>query len=148
MAAAIFRLILERKLGESSPAWKVESAGTWALDGKPAAAGAQQAVLDMGIDISLHRSRLISDRLLRSFDLILTMESGQKEALRAEFGETARHVYMLSEMADMAHDIRDPIGGSKTDYRETADELEQLLSLGFYKIYRLAARQARNGINF
>ncbi len=146
MAAAIFMLILDKR--QELSAWEVASAGTWALDGKPAAAGVQQVMVERGMDISHHRSRSINQKMLDEFDLVLTMESGQKEALRAEFGDKARHVYLLSEMAGMSYDIWDPIGGSITDYEETADELEQLLTLGFDKINRLAARQAWNGMNF
>jgi protein-tyrosine phosphatase len=138
MAEAIFKAKLE-EAGESN--WRVESAGTWALGGRPAADFSQQVMAERGLDISRHRSRAINKEILDEFDLILTMESGHKEALKAEFPECAGRIYMLSEIVGGQQDIDDPIGRSKEEYRATADEIDRLLAGGFEELRRLASKR-------
>jgi protein-tyrosine-phosphatase len=88
------------------------------------------------MDISNHRSRMVTEGILESFDLVLTMEKGQKEALVVEFPKFARRVQMLTEMIGLVYDIPDPIGKSMTDFEETYKELEQVLRLGLEKVRR------------
>jgi len=138
MACAIFRRILE---GEQDKAhWRVESAGTWAVDGLPASSGSQQVMKEWGMDISDHRSRAVDQELLALFDLILTMESGHKEALRAEFPDFSNRIFMLSEMIDQTFDVADPIGRPLSDYEKTAIEIERLISSGFNRIQELVKK--------
>jgi protein-tyrosine-phosphatase len=135
MASAIFKRILEEKGEDTS--WRVESAGTWAIDGAGVAGGTALIMQSRGIEIGNHRARTITRELIASFDLILTMERGHKEALRAEFPEHAGRVYMLSEMADLLHDIHDPIGGPIPEFEATAKEISDLLFEGLEKIKSL-----------
>ena len=65
--------------------WKVESAGTWALTGEPVAQKSQQVLAERNLDASKHHARSVTLELLSSFNLILTMEKGHKEALQEEF---------------------------------------------------------------
>jgi protein-tyrosine-phosphatase len=133
MAMALWR----QMLGAAALDWQVESAGTWTVDGQPAAARAIQALKDRGALLSGHRSRPVSAELLRRFDLILVMETGHKEALKVEFPEVAGRVYLLSEMVGSRYDIPDPIGGPLSDYVETANEIERILSKGYGRICQL-----------
>ena len=88
--------------------------------------------------MALHRAQGISRECLRRFDLVLTMEHGHKEALRAEFPDLSKRIYLINEMVERDGDIRDPIGGTIIDYEDTARELEQILTLGMEKIICLA----------
>jgi protein-tyrosine-phosphatase len=124
--------------------WRIESAGTWAPEGEPAAARTRQVLQAYGIDLSDHRSRPVSNALLASFNLILTMERGHKEALRAEFPALASRVYLLTEMVGQFFDIQDPIGGPLVDFEATAQEINMLLSRGFEKISRLSQDEPEN----
>jgi protein-tyrosine phosphatase len=139
MAEAIF----ESKVAgeENASGWRVESAGTWASGGQPAAEFSRQVMQERGLDINNHRSQSITRELMHAFDLILVMEKNHKEALRAEFPEFAEKVYLLGEMAGYAHDVDDPIGLSKADYRAAADEINRLISEGFREIERLATKK-------
>ena len=130
--------LLKSVLGPSGKEWRIESAGTWAPEGAPAAEKAQQVLWKKGIDLTLHRSRSVTREMLEQFNLILTMERGHKEALRVEFPRLAQRIFLLSEMAGKSHDIHDPIGGSLADFQDTADELYSLLSRGLENICRLA----------
>lgn len=139
MAAAI----LMRLLQSCDPNWKnwrIESAGTWTKPNLPPMPNALQAMQQRNLDISQHRSRPVSREILNQFHLILTMESGHKEALQVEFPEVARRVFMLSEMAGLQKNIPDPIGGKKEEYEKTAGAIEQMLVDGCQKIIELARR--------
>jgi protein-tyrosine phosphatase len=118
--------------------WRIESAGTWALEGVPASYNTQVIMQELGFDLSGHRSRCISREIIGSFSLILTMERGHKEALQAEFPEYANRIFLLSEMAGVVRDIRDPYGSTLLDYRESAREIFDYLTRGFARINRLA----------
>jgi protein-tyrosine-phosphatase len=118
--------------------WKVESAGTWARDGDPAASGARHAVEQRGFDLGDHRSRSVSLELLRDYDLILTMSKSQKEALQVEFKEVRDRVEMLTAMAGLPYDVPDPIGGPLNEFRDSAKEIDGLLARGFNRIIETA----------
>ena len=136
MASAIFKEMLGEN--QASGEWQVESAGTWALDDQPAADGSQTVMSERGLDISDHRAQGVSRELLQTFDLILTMEWGHKEALRTEFPEIASRLHLLSEMADQKKDIEDPYGGTIPEYQDAANEIEDFLLSGYEKINKLA----------
>jgi protein-tyrosine-phosphatase len=140
MASEIFkRIAAEKDRGEE---WRVESAGTWALEGYPASEKARMVLKSRGMSADDHISRGVTQEMLSSFDLILTMEEGHKEALRVEFPQLADRIYLLSEMVDQRHSVRDPINGTLADFEETADVLESLLRNGFDRIKRIAEDNA------
>jgi protein-tyrosine-phosphatase len=135
MASAIFQQMVEAS-GKGSD-WEIGSAGTWAFEGMAVASGSVQVMGERGLDISDHRAKNITGELLSSFDLILTMEKGHKEALKAEFPEYAERIYMLSEMAGYSYDIRDPVRGPISEFESTALEINKLLEQGMEKIVSL-----------
>lgn len=139
MASAIFKSLLSQK--GLTEGWKVESAGTWAVEGLPAAVNSQQTVSSLyKVDIQSHRSRCVDEALLSSFNLILTMEKGHKEALQIEFPRLSERIYLVAEMVGEDKEIADPIGGPLFEYQQTARELERILTRGFDTIRKLASR--------
>ena len=136
MASALFRQFVTQ-VGEESN-WRIESAGTWALEGAQAASGSVNALRSRGIDLKDHHARGVTLEMLEAFDLILTMELGHKEALRVEFPEFTSRIFKLSEMVDQEFDIQDPIGGTCEDFEETVETIERLLIEGFDRIRELA----------
>ena len=100
---------------------------------------------ELGIDISDHRSRVVSKNILKRFSLVLTMEAGQKEALIIEYPELKQRIYMLSEMAGVETSIRDPIGGAMNDFKRAADEIERWLREGEGCIRHLAYCNLNDG---
>jgi protein-tyrosine-phosphatase len=134
--------LLQQKLSQRPDAadWRVESAGTWTLGGRPAAQNTQEILKRIyGLDLSSHRTRLVSRSLLRPFDLILVMEAGQKEAIRVEFPELASRVHLIYEMVGQVRNVGDPIGGTIKDYEDTAHELDDILTRGLDRIVGLAS---------
>ena len=139
MAAALFLHRLKQEVPNWQQ-WRVGSAGTWAVDGEPASRNSQEVVSRRGLDISQHRSRMVTAELLESYDLILTMEPGHKEALQIEFPAAASRVFMLSEMAGQAAPVDDPYGQPVEEYEKTAQRIEQLLAAGMQRIRSLVEK--------
>lgn len=137
IAEALLRKKLQNRF--ETARWRVESAGTWAIEGRKVASQVVEVMRRLyGIELSEHRTRSVSRSLLQPFDLILVMESGHKEAIRAEFPEYAPRVYLLSEMVGQVRNIDDPIGGETADFENTAHELDELLTQGLEDIVQLA----------
>ncbi len=130
--------LLWGKIGPELGEWCIQSAGIWAEDGHPPAQNTQWVLKERGIDISNYRSQQLTEEMLRSFNLVLTMERGQKEALRAAFPDYASRIFLLTEMVCKNCDVVDPIGQSLVDFEHTAQEIEQILSEGFGLIQKLA----------
>jgi protein-tyrosine phosphatase len=125
--------------------WQIASAGIFAPAGYPAAQNTLAVLNQRGIDLSQHRSSQITREMMQTYNLILTMERGQKEALQIAFPKQAPKVYLLTEMIGEYWEIVDPISGSLYDFEETAREIQHLLTAGYERICRLAADMAGDG---
>lgn len=137
MAAALFYARVSQAI-PSGKDWLVDSAGTWGRNGLPASENSVLAMRGRGLDISAHRSKVVTSAQLALFDLILVMEPGHKEALRIEFPELAARVFLLSEMSGPAQPIADPYGSTLDQYEKTAKEIEAYLDAGMPKIIEIA----------
>ncbi len=131
--------LLQRKLERQERAQDVAvgSAGVWTVDGRPASEYGILEMISRHIDISQHRSRALTEIIVREADLILTMTRNHAEAVRAEFPAHARRVYTLADMAGRAFDVEDPIGGTQSDYAQAAEEIEMLIEEGYPQIMGL-----------
>lgn len=118
--------------------WTVASAGTWAEPDRSAATFSRQLVAEQGLNLEEHRSRMVSEPDLAAADLVLVMETGHAEALRAEFPHYARKVFLLSEMAGPRYSVTDPYGGPLEAYQEMVTELTTLIERGLPRIVQLA----------
>ncbi|PAQ15257.1 low molecular weight phosphatase family protein [Bacillaceae bacterium SAOS 7] len=117
----------EALLKYKRPQWEVKSAGIFAADGSPASEQARR-VLEEGKIPSDHISRAISKELVHWADIILTMTASHEQMLVSQFPElrAKTHVFKRYVTGSLA-DVRDPFGGSLEDYRDTYNELEQLM---------------------
>jgi protein-tyrosine phosphatase len=145
MASTLFKDIVSRELSDQG-GWLIESAGTLAVEGMPAAKNSRLVMNERGFDIEDHRSQTVDRDLLNKFDLILTMERHHKESLSIEFPEISGRVYVISEMVGHAYDIWDPVGGTLNEFRATADELADILTQGYGRIKRLAVEGSDNKV--
>ena len=118
--------------------FRAESAGVWTSDGRPATEASVIVMASRGIDIEDHRSRLITEEIVRNAALILTMTRSHAEAIRAEFPAFRNKVYMLSEMVGAKYDVEDPVGGTLQQHEMTAQDIENLIERGFPRIMQLA----------
>ena len=143
MAAAILYDLIRRERPNLLH-WRIESAGTWAEAGQPVAENSWRVIAMRGIDISSHRSRMVSKELLQEFDLILTMEVGQKEGLQIEFPQTASRTFMLSEMQGSSFSVSDPYGQGLAAYQATERVIENMLAAGFDRIVSLVSERCQD----
>jgi protein-tyrosine phosphatase len=118
--------------------WQIASAGTWASPGLPASAYSVDVLAEQGLDIQDHASHPISSADLKNSDLILCMETGHVEALRAEFTQNAWKVHLLSEMSGPAYSVSDPYGGPRVGYEQMLLELTGLIDDGLPRIVQIA----------
>ncbi|OGV40618.1 MAG: ribose 5-phosphate isomerase B [Lentisphaerae bacterium GWF2_57_35] len=121
--------ILRHRLGKTIE-WKISSAGVMAPIGMPASREAVQALAEWGLDLSPHRSRMLSRDLVQKAALILVMTESHKQDIVHAFPEAADKVFLLKSFGtDKAvGDIADPIGQSVQRYRQARDEIDGAIS--------------------
>lgn len=120
--------------------WRIESAGTWGLDGEKAVDEVLFLLKEKGIDLSNHRARTVTRQIIEPFNLVLTMEERHRDALRAEFPFMAKRIFLLSEMIGALFDIHDPIGKPLKEYRRVEELIDRVLEEGAVRIRELASR--------
>ena len=131
--------LLRDRLNKRGPEdWTVSSAGTWAQETRGASANSIKVMSEYGLDIQDHVARIVEEQYLIEADLVLCMESGHAEALRAEFPDQAYKVYMISEMAGKSYSVHDPFGEPLRSYQRMGAELAGLIDSGMDRIVQLA----------
>lgn len=138
MAEALLRARLARDRARQG--WQVGSAGVWTVDGRRASTHAIREMAQRGIDLRAHRSRNVTRELMAGSDLVLAMTRRHVEALSAAFPEHAHNVHLLSEMVGQVYDICDPYGGTRSEYAQTAAQLDQLIEDSYDRIVELVER--------
>jgi glycine hydroxymethyltransferase len=114
MAEGLFgRMIAER------PDLRVLSAGVSTYPGQPPSAHAVEVLEELGIDISQHRSRPISEKVIDEADWIVAMTRSHLDSIIYLFPRAAEKVYLLREFEPGAAslDVADPIGMGLEAYR-------------------------------
>lgn len=135
-------LLSDRLRRQGLPDWRVRSAGTWAMEPRGASRYSIEVARREGLDLSRHRATMIDERHLTDADLVLTMEVGHAEALRAEFPQQAHKVYMLAEMVGHTYNIADPYGGPLEEYERMYEGLAEVIDNGLDRIIELAKENA------
>lgn len=141
--------LLRRRLANDvlTASWRVESAGVWTAPDLSALPAARQAGAELGVDLGDHRSQRVEDLNLGHFDLILTMERGQRDMLRVEHPEVAERIMTLSEATTgYDYDIADPPGHTLPAVRSTARDLDDLLTRGASRLVRAVSGGLSNGL--
>lgn len=136
LASAFFQNEL-RNTAASAP-WIVDSAGTWASRGLPVLPEVALIARRYDLDLTSHRSKPVSRKLLEAQHLILVMEAGQQEALHSEFPALRRRVHLLSQVAEgRAYDIPDWTDAPDSVLK-ISETLRDIIQKGFLNICRLA----------
>ena len=138
-------VLRDRLIGRGLEEWTVGSAGTWAQWKRGASQHSVDLMREQGFDITGHQARIIQLEHMQQADLILCMESGHVEALKAEFPAYAYKVYYFSEMAGHPYSIKDPYGGSLAEYRRMTEELTDIIDRGLDRIIALATANEKRG---
>jgi protein-tyrosine phosphatase len=117
LAEAIAREVLPARLEFEV---EVASAGTSASDGGAATRHSVEVAGAHGIDISGHRSRMLTADMVQQADLIVTMGVRHREAAGELDPDSLDSTYLLTNFSDRHDgDIPDPIGAGRDEYERT-----------------------------
>jgi tRNA A37 threonylcarbamoyladenosine synthetase subunit TsaC/SUA5/YrdC/protein-tyrosine-phosphatase len=129
MAAGLARKLLAEQLNVDidnlkSAGWTVNSAGTYAFGGMPAASEAVEALKAYDSDISRHHSQALTPQLIHEADVIYCMTGSHRAALLNMIPSAETKTFLL----DPDGEINDPIGGGQAVYHRCAEVIHRLLS--------------------
>lgn len=123
MAEAILKKAIEES-GRNIEEYCISSAGISTVDGMNASKHSIEAVKELGIDLSNHRSKVITKELIDNSDIILTMTKSHKEILVQAVPKCKEKVYTLKGFVNKSElDISDPFGGNLDTYKDTMKEI-------------------------
>jgi protein-tyrosine phosphatase len=140
MAMALLQDRLARD--EARRDWVVESAGTWATEGRSASDHAVAEMAERGLNLSCHQARPVTYEMVVGANLVLVMTQNHAEAIKTAFPDQTHKIYQLSEMIGKEYDIYDPYGSTRMEYAYTAKELEELIEGGYERIVALVEGSA------
>jgi protein-tyrosine-phosphatase len=125
MAEGLLKHLLSERCGGAPSPVTVSSCGTGGFCEVPATKEAVQVMAEGGIDISAHRSRPLTEALLREADLVLVMSEGHLRHIEMLYPGSGHKTHLLREymsknpaLLEGESDIADPIGRSLDAYRE------------------------------
>jgi protein-tyrosine-phosphatase len=124
MAEALLRATLVKR-GQGLEKLKVASFGLAAQDGQPPSANSVKAMQRIGLDVSGHRSRLLTQADVDRSVVIFGMTESHLAALHSRFDVLPDFVLLLRDVlpTDAPRDIPDPFGGGYRDYEECRDSM-------------------------
>ncbi len=119
---------IARRLVAGRGDWKFASAGIGAINGQPASPNSVVAVRAFGLDLSDHRSRMITGRLVDESDYIVGLTHGHADSIALLYPHAGEKTFVLREFDETLdpyeRDIIDPIGGPLEAYVECRDQIE------------------------
>jgi protein-tyrosine phosphatase len=135
MAEGILKDRIERR---GTGGIRVSSAGTWGLEGEPAAKHAIDVCSERGIDLSGHVARRLSPEMIRESDLILAMEMehvhGVIELAPDVLGKTRMLSQYGAEENWIDKEIRDPYGRPRKAYVSCFEEIDGYMDALFEEL--------------
>jgi protein-tyrosine-phosphatase len=129
IAEGFCRKMLARKVGVSpreldEHGYEVASCGTRAIVGVQASIESQVAAGELGVDLSEHLSRPMTEKILKSADVIYVMTPEQMEQVQLLSPVTSGKVMLLDPKG---RPIADPHGGDMETYRRCALTIQEAL---------------------
>lgn len=119
MAEAVAKNIIKNKEIKSI---KVSSAGIFANEGKPISKNAKEALALAGIK-TLHKAKLLTEEMIKSSSLVITMTKEQKEMFKQY-----ENVFSIQEFTGL-NDIQDPYGNELNAYISTLDLIQKAVTI-------------------
>ena len=124
---------------------KVVSAGVSARPGERVSENSVIALRKVGIDVSQHSSKPVTQDLLNRATAVLCMTESHRSMIQAQAEPVPHHLYLFREfMRDTETEIADPYGGPLRVYELCRDEMvEAIPSLMDFLKTRVASRPNR-----
>ena len=121
--------ILKKKLAEKKiDSVTVSSAGTFALNARPAADLAVMVAGERGVDLSAHSTRHITREMLESADMVICAETDHVVEAGVVFADSGGKYRLLSDFGPphlRGHDIDDPYGAPIDYFVSAYDRIEE-----------------------
>lgn len=102
--------------------FRAVSGGLYTCDGFPASENAIWAMREMGIDITDHLSRVLTEKIVKDADYVFCMTAVHYDRLLEEYPAYKNRIFTISD-----HDISDPFGQDLETYRRCARELSEAI---------------------
>ena len=128
MAEALAKSILQNNSIEA----QIRSAGVSAWDGTAASKNAIVAMLSHKLDLSAHKSSQVTQELLETASIVLTMTRGHLQIVQSIHKDA--NAFTLTEYAGSKGDISDPFGGDLKTYKKCATQIKQLIESSVAKL--------------
>jgi protein-tyrosine-phosphatase len=125
-AAAALRRLIPPPLGDGL---RIESAGFVGPNRRPPREAVTVAG-GRGVDLSGHRSQVLTPQLVASVGLIVVMESWQGRAISSYYGRPGRDILVLGDLDPGAIDaraIKDPVEQPASVFAESYDRIDRCL---------------------
>ncbi len=107
--------------------FEISSAGVSANAGEPASKNAIAAAALLGLDLSEHKARQLTAKMIEEADIVLTMTQGHKHVIASSMEKLATPVFTLAEYANMGKDVADPYGCRLDIYKACILELKEYI---------------------
>jgi len=115
------------------PNIQISSAGLTAMVGYGADPIAVEIMAERGIDISSHRARMLTESIIRDADLILVMDTMQKQHILTQYPYVLGKVFRLGEV-----DIPDPFQNGQEKFNEVFSTIEFAVGEWSRRIHSIA----------
>jgi protein-tyrosine phosphatase len=96
IAEALLRRAIERRDDVETPA--IGSAGTIAMEGAPATREAVAAARELGVDITRHAARRLTDPMISGANLLLCMAAEHREEIEERVPDARDRTFTLKEL--------------------------------------------------
>lgn len=119
----------------------VQSAGVNTLNGMRASAFAVEVSKNDSVNISSHRSRQTTEKMISESDFIFVMAEEHLEYFKNNFIKYIDKVYGLKKFNNpnnVTIDIKDPIGGDLDSYEKIFYEIKHEIERIFPKLIKIA----------
>ncbi len=112
----------------------VSSAGTFASGGDGASLQTAALMKKYGVDLSRHRSSLLTVGMINEADMIVTMTDPHRHHIGAMQPAALKKTRNLLEFAQKEGNISDPFGGSEKIYSDCFSEMKEALDNMFREV--------------
>ena len=131
MAEWIFKDIIQR---EKIKDIEVSSAGIFAQEGSLASKNAVITMKNNKMDITKHKSRLLTKDIIKDSDVVLTMTRGHKNTVLKVDKILEKKVFTIKEFIEESGDILDPYCQSLEVYESTFKDIKKSIEKIINKI--------------
>jgi protein-tyrosine-phosphatase len=125
MATGLLKKLLKEK---SVRTMEIDSAGIAALPGSPASYNAIRVAQENSVSLVKHEAKLVTPELIDKADLILVMDSAQRQQLISLYAEASDIVLLLRRFARFGsrdRPINDPYGTNIEAYRFCFEDIRE-----------------------